>query len=180
MSLVTPSHIASMSTLELLADPERLANHIGQLKTAEESARSQIALAGPASEILQLREKTGQLHDEAVETLSAAHGEAQTIVEQAQSEAEQIIDDAARVAKDIDSKIQRRATLSEEVHQEAQRKLAKANTELGFLDQRARNLSNEREELDEREADLDNLNTQLLQEKSKLATVREQIENILG
>ena len=53
----------SYAALELLANPTRLQAKLDQLKNAEESAREQIALAGPAGEILNIRAEIDGLKD---------------------------------------------------------------------------------------------------------------------
>lgn len=78
---------SSFAALELLADPTRLQNKIDQLKAAEESAREQITLAGPAGEILQIRSEIDGLKELAEVTLAGARDDANEILDKANSDA---------------------------------------------------------------------------------------------
>jgi len=78
---------SSFAALELLADPSRLQSKIASLKAAEESAREQINLAGPAGEILQIRSEIDALKAEAETTLANARDDANEILDKANSDA---------------------------------------------------------------------------------------------
>lgn len=170
---------SSFAALELLANPSQLQAKIDQLKAAEESARKQIDLAGPASEILQMRADIDGLKELAEDNYNGAKADAESLVERAREEAAQIVADAKADAERVSTAIQARAVESENAQNEAMATLAAAKKEETFLAQRAGQLSNERGALDVREADLDSLNSELLQEKSQLASIREQINSVL-
>lgn len=170
---------SSFAALELLANPTQLQNKIDQLKAAEESAREQVALAGPASEILQIRGEIDGLKELAEDNYNGAKADAEVLLETAREEAAQIVANAQAEAGRVTAAIEVRASSSEEAHNQAMAALASAEKETRFLAQRADQLSNEREELDQREATLDSLNSELLQEKSQLASIREQISSVL-
>tara|TARA_R110000787_G_scaffold251707_1_gene357234 strand:- start:110 stop:658 length:549 start_codon:yes stop_codon:yes gene_type:complete len=78
---------SSFDALELLADPERLQSKIDQLRAAEEAAQKQIALAGPAGEILQIRSEIEGLKELAEVTLAGARDDANEILDKANSDA---------------------------------------------------------------------------------------------
>ena len=78
---------SSFDALELLADPTRLQAKIDQLRAAEEAAQEQIALAGPASEILQIRSEIEGLKELAEVTLAGARDDANEILDKANSDA---------------------------------------------------------------------------------------------
>lgn len=181
MSLVTPSHQggSSFAALELLANPARLTEKINQLKAAEESAHEQITLAGPASEILKIREAIDADREEAAQAVQDANGVAEDIRSAAVKEAQGIVNAAEEEAERISSEIKSRAANSEAAGKEAADVLAEAKKEAAYQDERAENLSNDRELMIQAESALEERESILLQEKSKLATVREHIEQFL-
>ena len=73
--------------MELLADPTRLQAKIDSLRAAEEAAVKQITLAGPASEILQIRSEIDGLKELAEVTLAGARDDANEILDKANSDA---------------------------------------------------------------------------------------------
>lgn len=88
----------ALQTLELLANPKRLAEKLNELRSAQEGAQAVIDLAGPASEILKLRQEAAQDRAEAAKALEAANLEkdsarasAAATLDQARSEAEKLI-----------------------------------------------------------------------------------------
>jgi len=103
MSGIDGSQSSSFAALELLADPTKLQQKIDSLKQAEENAREQIALAGPASEILQIRSEIGALKEEAEQTLGSARDDANEILDKANSDASFLrerADEEARAARE--------------------------------------------------------------------------------
>lgn len=164
---------SSFAALELLADPQKLQNKINQLKSAEESAREQITLAGPASEILKIREEMDDLKAQATEALRESRAGAEQIIQKAKNQAADIIADAEADAGRVAVAAADRATKTEEAYKEAAEKLAAAKKEEKYLNERETKLTEDRKVLDARASDLESRASLLLQEKSKLASVRE-------
>lgn len=169
----------SLAALELMADPERLKERIAQLKAAEDSANEVIALAGPASEILSMREQIDSLHAQAEETVDKAkehafpivtdaEEQAQLIVEKAQQEAGRTVEEANSIAVDA----QEQAVKARNAQAELQRdrdELAAAERQNKAQEESLQQIA---AKLAEREQELEG-------EKSKLAAVRVAINNVL-
>jgi len=171
---------SSFAALELLANPTQLQARIDSLKAAEERANDVIALAGPAHEILQLREAIENDVAKAKEDLAACHEECESLISGANDSARNIIDKATQEATSLEGQMRDRAARTEAALNEAQASLASLKKEPTYLDQREATLTSDREQLVSKETDLDSRESLLLQEKSKLATVREHIDQVLG
>jgi len=94
---------SSFAALELLANPTQLQAKIDSLRAAEDAAQEQIALAGPAGEILQIRSEIDALKAQADETLASARDDANEILDKANSDASFLrerADDEARAARE--------------------------------------------------------------------------------
>ena len=170
---------SSFAALELLADPQKLQNKIAQLKAAEESAREQITLAGPASEILKIRAEIDGLKELAADALKGAKADAAEIVEEAKNEAMEILADAEAEASRVGIAAAERAAKTEEAHKEAAEVLAGNKKVTADLVQREKTLNDDQAKVDAAVADIESRESLLLQEKSKLASVREYIANNL-
>ena len=101
MSGIDGRTASSFDALELLANPTRLQAKIDALKAAEESAREQITLAGPASEIVKIRSEIDALKEEAAETLLQARQQAEDLVAIARENAKQLMADTHEEAAKI-------------------------------------------------------------------------------
>ena len=97
---------SSFAALELLADPTRLQNKIEQLRAAEDSAREQIALAGPAGEILNIRAGIDSLKEEAEQHEQHAREECERLISEAGDASREIRQKAEREADEIVSTAQ--------------------------------------------------------------------------
>lgn len=102
MSIVdTPSEGSDfLQMAAFLSNPDKLAAEYKRLKDAQDAAQAVIDLAGPATEILNLRAKALQDGDVARETMEAAKASAVKIVDDAKSTAESIVETARIVAED--------------------------------------------------------------------------------
>lgn len=169
----------SLAALELLANPERLQAKIDQLKAAEDSAREQIALAGPASEILSIRAEIDSLKAQAEETLQDAREQAFSIVTDAEQQAQSIVDvaqqDAARTVEDANNV----AKAADDQRALATTKVAEAKRELSALQAREDELAEKEAALQQKAADLADQETSLQGERAKLANARAAIEAAL-
>lgn len=76
-----------LEAMELLVNPQRFQEKLDQLKAATEAAQKQIALTGPADEILQIRSEIDALKAEAEQTLASARNDANEILDKANSDA---------------------------------------------------------------------------------------------
>lgn len=189
MSGVGPKGL-SQSTLELLADPKKLEKTLASLKEAQRQAQEVIDLAGPASEIITLRadalaeaerqrEVTEEAENEAGEKVADAEAEANQVVVAAKKKATGLVESAHEAKKEVERE-------AAEVIAAAERKKAEVDaqqqsvTDAGYdLDRRANELSARESELDERDEELKSFNGSLLQEKAKLAELREYLTNAL-
>jgi len=184
MSLVTPSHLGGNSSFAalvgLLDDPAKLKGKLEQLKKAEESANAVIALAGPASEIVQLRESIEHARKEADQNLADSHKEAGAIVQTARQEAEKIVRDAQEAAQQSSARAQKTVDAAAEKMQEVQTAQGSAIRLAAEAKQARQALDSDKQALIACGSELEELKEQLLKEKSQLAAVRETIDNLLG
>ena len=138
---------SSFAALELLADPTRLQNKIDQLKAAEESAREQIALAGPASEILSIRAAIDEDQTAAQQAVDDALDQAQAIVDEAKNQAELIVEKATQEADRLTSSAASR-------DDSAKLALDKAQDSIAAVESEKRALQVREDELGDAEASL--------------------------
>jgi len=170
---------SSLSALELLADPKKLQGRIDALKQAEESAREQINLAGPASEIVAIRAEIDILKEEAQIVLDDAMNEADEIVESANSVAIEIVRASEESAHETEQEVadnvkQAEARISGiKTHETAvQRQIEVANKRASDLDRMEKSLQQKADELEKRAQGLDG-------EADQFAKIRELIEPLL-
>lgn len=169
----------SMAALELLAHPGKLQARIASFKAAEEAAREQIALAGPASEIVQIRGEIDALKEEAQKLLDDAMNEADEIVAAAGTTASEMVADAEADASSIAQATAEAVERAEarvsgiKTHETAvQRQIEVANLRAAELDRVESTLQQKADDLGTREQELDG-------EREKLAEVRELINHTL-
>ncbi len=181
----------SASTLELLANPNKLEKTLQSLRDAQKQAQDVIALAGPASEIVTIRAEVDALKASAEEANAKALEDAAAIVEEANNQATLIKDKARQKAAEVANEYADEAAEKNKLLDERERAIAAVESK---LDQRKATLQGEREqitraqdqldargaELDARSVELDDLNASLLQEKTKLAELREHLTSALG
>ena len=165
--------------LELLRNPEAVQKRVEQLEAVESKANAAVALVGPAEEIPRLREAAQRADREAGAALSEAKRQAESLVEEAEQKARDIVADAEAEKSQIELAAFETKGEADAVRAEAEedrRGVAEGAAEVV----RNRNeITSVQNALDQRAADLDSEQNQLLQEKSKLATVREQIDQFL-
>lgn len=158
---------STMRTLTLLADPVALAARIKELRAAEDQANSAIALAGPASEIIELRKQAELDRAAAAEEFKRARDESDKIVEEAdaikakasaaylevkrnaEAEAKAIIDGATQTAAEASAKLEDATARTAELHQRYLELAAreKANTDRAAeLDKLANDLEDRRKQ----------------------------------
>jgi len=167
-------------TLRLLANPALLQKRIDQLDAAQQKAQAVIDRVGPIEDIEQTRAQVEGELSKQKEATRQAHEECERLIAEAGESARSIVEKATQEANSLVSQEKDRAAKTEAAHAEALSRLATAKKESEYLDQREKALTADREALTARESDLDDRDSLLLQEKSKLATVREQINAVLG
>ena len=169
-----------MQALELISDPVRFKKALDEIKREQKKLEDRIALAGTADEIVkkearidheltEARAATNTAREEAKHTLEKATEKAERTIAKAQSEAADMTESAQAVLADA----QRRLTASRE-------QFANNKLETQALTQREQQIQNQEKILEKRIAEIDELETQLLQEKSKLATVSETLKQAVG
>ena len=165
--------------LEVLEDPEGFKKRLEQLEKAESNLQETIKLVGPAENIPRLHEAAAAAKSEATKTLREAQEEAESLVEEAEQKARDIVANAEAEKSRIE-------LAAFETKGEADAVRAEAADDRRGVDEAMAEVVRNRNEilavqtsLDRRAADLDSQQNQLLQEKSKLATVREQIDQFL-
>ena len=169
----------SLAALELMADPEKLKERIAQLKAAEESANEVIALAGPASEILSMREEIDSLKAQAEETVQSAREQAFSIVTDAEQQAQSIVEAAQHEAGRTVEEANSIAVEAQEQAVEARNAQASLQRDRDELDAAVRQNKAQEESLQQIAATLAEREQELEGEKSKLAAVRVAINNVL-
>lgn len=185
MAGVGPKGLSS-ATLELLANPKALDKTLASLQSAENEAKKAIELAGPATEILQIRAdievklaEAEAVHDKAVE-------DAEAVEEKAKEKASQIVANAmqkaAEVANDFADEQAEKNKLLDKRESSIAAVESKLDQERAAL-QKVRDeqqeehdaLATQRTALAGRESEVESLKDSLLQEKTKLTDLREQL-----
>lgn len=169
----------TLLALELLANPTRFQAKIEQLKEAEDAAHKLIDLAGPASEILQIRSDIDADRAAAEKALAHAGENAKTIQRDAELRAAEMVQKAQAQADAIKEEARSRTAGIEKMEKDVTAKVQAAEASQKGLNARMLAAADLERSLEERAKELETLNEQLLQEKSKLATVREQIAAVL-
>ncbi len=178
MSGIDGSQSSSFAALELLADPAKLQAKIDSLKAAEENAREQIALAGPASEILKIRADIDADREEAELALINAHAEAERLVAEASESARTIVAKANEQAAELNAQ-------ADEINGIAAGNLATSNVAAAAVEAdnkkvavRVEQLNGVEESLQQKADALEMRAQELAGEKEKLAEVRELINQV--
>jgi chromosome segregation ATPase len=171
---------SSFAALELLADPAKLQSKIDSLKAAEDAAREQITLAGPASEILQIREEIDGLKELAEDNYNGAKADAEALMSKAREDAAQIISkahtEAAEAVEDANKVVEQAEAISSGAkteHNAAVREREVVEARKSEQDHRDETLQQKADALDAREQELEG-------EKAKLTEARELIQKALG
>lgn len=182
MSLVTPSHQGgqSLASLELLANPDRLQQRIDAFKQSEESAREQIALAGPASEILKIRAEIGKLKADAEEALNDAHDQCEALISGANDQAEQIVDKATQQAVKLKGDAENLLQKAEALSNGAVSENAVVQREKSVLQARESELGNKEEVLQQKADALDGREQELKEMSERFAKLRDLIHKNLS
>lgn len=180
MSLVTPSHQGtSFAALELLADPAKLQQKIDALKAAEESAREQITLAGPASEILKIRAEIDGLKEQAEAHEQHAREECERLIAEAGDAAANIRAKAEQEKKALLAEAEEKLKKAEAVRSGAQSEAGLVKREKEVVAARKSELDHTAESLQQKAEALEQRVQELEGEKEKLAEVRELIHKVL-
>jgi len=171
---------SSFAALELLADPVRLQSKIDSLKAAEDAAREQITLAGPASEIMKIRGEIDGLKELAEDNYNGAKADAEALMSQARDDAAQIISkaqaEAAEAVEDAKKVVEQADAISSGAkteHSAAVREREVVEARKSEQDHREVTLQQKADALDTRAQELEG-------EKVELAEVRELIQKALG
>ena len=169
----------SFAALELLANPSQLQAKIDQLKDAENSAREQIALAGPASEILSIRAAIDEDQAAAQQAVDTALDQAENITSEAKNQAELIVEKATQEANRLTSEAESR-------NEGAKLALNRAENDIAAVESEKRALQVRKDELDDVEAtlhqradELASREQELAGDRSRLATARDAINAAL-
>jgi hypothetical protein len=164
----------------LLEDSPRLAKRLEDLRAAEERAKEAIALIGDASQIEQLRAQAAAERDEQDRLTAETRKECEELLAFAKREATDIVDRARETAEGLLLRAQETEARSQQTTADASKVIAQAAETHADLQGREVSLMAEREALNKLQLDLHEREQLLLDEKSKLATVRERIAEILG
>ena len=163
----------------LLEDSPLLGKKLQEFQAAEARARDAIALVGKAEEIGQLRSQAAAERDAADAASAETKEECARLISDAIAQAEDLVNEARNQADELivgaETKLGAAQRIEENAQQITQKAQEVSRTQVAVgeaLDRRTESLS-------VRETDLGEQQQLLLQEKSKLATVREQIDTIL-
>jgi chromosome segregation ATPase len=164
----------------ILEDSPRLAKRLDDLRQAEERAKEAIALIGEASQIEQLRAQAAAERDEQDRLTAETRKHCEKITADAKREAADRVAKAQEEAAVLLESAHAQTVTAEEARVQASKVIAEAAQTHTDLQGREVSLLQERESLNKLQLDLHEREQLLLDEKSKLATVREQIDTILG
>lgn len=165
----------SFAALELLADPTRLQSKIDQLKSAEESAREQIALAGPASEIISIRAGIDADQQAAQQAVDDALDQAQSLVDEAKNQAELIVEKAQQEASTLVDQAASRNDGAKLALSRAENAMAAVESEKRALQVREDELGDVESSLHQKADDLASREQELVGAQSRLAKARDAI-----
>lgn len=169
----------SFDALELLANPQRLQSKIDSLKAAEESAREQIALAGPASEILSIRASIEDDQKAAQEAVDAALDQAESITSEAKNQAELIVEKATQEANTLVDQAASRNEGAKLALNRAENAIAAVESDKRALQVRKDELDDAEATLHQKAAELASREHELIGAQSRLATARDAINAAL-
>lgn len=169
----------SFDALELLANPQRLQAKIDSLKAAEESAREQIQLAGPAGEILSIRAEIDADRDAAQQALNDALDQAEAITSEAKTQAELIVDKATQEAGKQVGEAESRNAGAKLALEKAEGAIAAVESQKHALQVREDELGDAEIALQQKADELVSRENELTGEKAKLAEVRDAISAAL-
>jgi len=166
--------------LTLLADPKQLQKNLDALMTEQDKMQEKIDRFALAEEIEKVharldedveasRIKTAEADERIEKLLGVASTECDQLIERAESRAAEMLDSAQTKLAD--------ATERERV---AGKKLSETERTVGELAQREKQIERQAADLERKLAATEGLQTQLLKEKSELATVRESIQAAVG
>jgi len=168
-----------IEAMELLVNPQRFQAKIDQLKAAEDAAREQITLAGPAGEILQIRSEIDALKTEAEQTLAKARDDSNEILDKANSDAtflrERAIEDADAARGQADNTISGAKKLADE----AQAAMAAVESKKREVADEINKLNSLGTALQQKADALTQRDEELKGKEEKLAQVRELINTVV-
>lgn len=169
----------SMAALELLANPQQLQAKIDSLQSAEASAREQIALAGPASEILSIRAAIDEDQKAAQKAVDDALDQAQSLVDEAKNQAELIVEKAQQEADTLTEQAASRNDGAKLALSRAENAMAAVESEKRALDVREDEIGDAEATLHQKAEELSSREHELAGEKARLATARDAINAAL-
>lgn len=164
----------------LLEDSPRLAKRLDDLQAAEARAKEAVALVGPANEIAQLRAQAAAERDDQDRLGVQARKDCAELIASAERQAADLVDVAHETAKSLTESAEKAVADADVARVQASKVIAEAATTHADIQGREVSLMAEREALNKLQLDLHEREQLLLDEKSKLATVRERITEILG
>jgi cell division septum initiation protein DivIVA len=169
----------SFAALELLADPQRLQSAIEAFKSAEESAREQITLAGPASEILSIRAAIDEDQKAAQEAVDDALDQADAITGEAKNQAELIVEKATQEANRLTEEAASRNEGAKLALSRAESAMAAVESEKGALQVREDELGDVEAALQQQADELASREQELKGDRARLVTARDAINAAL-
>lgn len=120
---------AFAATLKLITDKDELERRLAILQQTKDEAAKVVALAGPASEIVQMRQKLGEDLAAAKKDRDDARQQAAMIVEEARSRAAGITEEAETLVEQQKQALSAARAQAAEIVAEAQRQLAEVEKE---------------------------------------------------
>lgn len=163
----------------ILEDSPLLGKKLKEFQEAETRARDAIALVGKAEEIGQLRSQAKVERDAADAASAETKEECAKLISDAIAQAEDLVDEARSHADEIISGAETKLEVAQRTAESAQLKMREAQQTEQDATETKKRLEAAADQLARKSLELADLQTQLLQEKSTLATVREQINLIL-
>ncbi len=163
----------------ILEDSPRLAKRLDDLREAEERAKKAIALIGDASQIEQLRSQAAAERDEQDRLTAETRKHCEEVTANAKRQAADIVDRAREMAAGVIESAEKETAAAKKTVALADRAAIDARLAIDDLNVQKGAQDQEREALNKLQVDLHSREQLLLDEKSKLATVRERIAEIL-
>jgi len=169
----------SFAALELLANPTQLQSKIDSLKAAEESAREQIALAGPASEILSIRAAIDEDQKAAQQAVDDALDQGEAITAEAKNQAALIVEKATQEANKLIEEAASRNEGAKLALNRAENAIAAVESDKRALQVREDELGDVEAALQQKAEELASRENELKGDRARLVTARDAINAAL-
>lgn len=180
MSIAGGANSGVEQLLGILSNPEQFRSKLEELRAAAKVAEDQIALAAPASEIVQLREqlrKAKEAQDARDASASAHHAQ---MMSDAQEEVDALIAEAKKSAESMQREASAAFSKAQAARGEIDRQVGELETRTQALRERERSLLTTEQAHNIRQTDLEKREAAVEAERKRLAALASNLQSALG